>query len=291
MATLMFKPATKSKAKLRMALFGPSGAGKTFTALKIATSMGKTALIDTERGSASKYATDFSFDVVELQTFSPQNFIDGIHAAAEAGYEVLVIDSLSHAWNAAGGILEMVDKAAKRSQSGNSFAAWRDVTPLHNALIDAILTSPLHIIVTMRSKTEYVMETNEKGKQVPRKVGLAPIQREGMEYEFDVCGEMDWDNNLSITKTRCTKLNNEVISKPGRDVAKILTDWLTDGAEPPHWALNGGGERIATLLRDKKLSWDQVKNSIEPSKELAKLSDTSLEEWQVEARIKEIAGG
>lgn len=229
---ITFKPATKAKSKLRMALFGPSGSGKTYTALRIATAMGKTAVIDTERGSASKYAGDFQFDVLELTDFNPKNYIEAIHAAEAAGYAVVVIDSLTHAWNAAGGVLEMVDKASKRSQSNNTFTAWRDITPLHNSLIDAMIGSPLHIIATMRSKTEYVMETNEKGKQQPRKVGLAPIQRDGMEYEFDVCGELNQENELVISKTRCSALNGGVIAKPGQALAETLMNWLSDGVEP-----------------------------------------------------------
>lgn len=286
-----FALATKAKAKLRMALTGPSGSGKTYTALKLATTLGKTAVIDTERGSASKYASDFTFDVLELSDFHPQKYIDALRAAEANGYEVVVIDSLSHAWNATGGVLDLVDKAAKRSNSQNSFAAWRDVTPLHNALIDAMLNCSCHVIVTMRSKMEYVLEKDERtGKTMPRKVGLAPVQRDGMEYEFDITGEMDVDNNLVITKTRCSKLNGAVLTKPGVELAEAIQEWLSDGIEK-HWALNGGGQRIQALLNKHRLKWEDVKGSIEPGKTLEKLSDTALLEWQVEARLNEIAEG
>ena len=142
--SLSFAKATKKAAKLRMALIGPSGAGKTYTALAIGTSLGeKVAFIDTEHGSASKYAgrDGFNFDVLELDSFHPQTYIDAIKAAEQAGYDVLVIDSLSHAWMGKDGALELVDKAAKRSQSTNTFAAWRDVTPLHNALVEVMIQS------------------------------------------------------------------------------------------------------------------------------------------------------
>ena len=287
----MFTKATKSKSKLRMAIFGPAGCGKTYTSLTLATSMGKTAVIDTERGSASKYADLFNFDVVELVDFAPQRYIEAIHAAESAGYEVLVIDSLSHAWNAQGGVLDMVDRAAARSQSNNSFTAWRNVTPIHNSLVDAILNTPIHVIATMRSKTEYVLEINDKGKQIPRKVGLAPIQRDGMEYEFDVCGEMDWENNLVIGKTRCSALAGAVIEKPGKALANTLVSWLSDGSEPQHWALNGGGHRITRIMQELRLSWDEIKGAIEPGNALTKMSDTTLLEWQFEARLHEIAQG
>ena len=228
----MFKTATKTKSKLRMAIIGPSGGGKTFSALRIGTALGsKVAVIDTERGSASKYSDLFKFDVAELQSHSPQDYIAAIQAAESAGYDVLIIDSLSHAWTGKDGALEQVDKAAKRSQSHNTYMAWRDVTPLHNRLVDAMLQSNCHIIATMRAKTEYVLEQNAKGHQVPRKVGLAPIQRDGMEYEFDVTADITADHELLISKTRCSSLDGKVFSKPGEDVAGLLKAWLSDGAE------------------------------------------------------------
>lgn len=233
-----FAKATKKQAKLRLAIIGSSGSGKTYTALSIATGLGKTAVIDTERGSASKYAGLFEFDVLELTDYNPQKYIDAIKAAADNGYESIVIDSLSHAWNAQGGVLELVDKAAARSQSKNSFAAWRDVTPLHNKLIDAIVGAPVHVIATMRAKTEYVMEeviSNGRKTTMPRKVGLAPVQRDGMEYEFDVVADMDQENNFMVSKSRCFELNSAVIAKPGKDLVSTLKNWLTDGAivDPP----------------------------------------------------------
>lgn len=231
---MQFTKATKKQAKLRLALIGPSGSGKTYTALKIAAHLGgKIAVIDTERGSASKYADLFPFDVLILDTFSPLTYVEAIKAADAAGYDVLVIDSLSHAWMGKEGALEQVDRAAKRSQSNNTYTAWRDVTPMHNALIDAMLQSRCHIIGTMRTKTEYVIEQNERGKSVPKKVGLAPVQRDGLEYEFDVVADMDAENNLIVSKTRCPALAGAVIAKPGKEIAETLAAWLTDGAPAP----------------------------------------------------------
>lgn len=227
---MAFAKATKKQSRLRMSLFGPSGSGKTFTALSVASAFGRIAVIDTERGSASKYADLFDFDVLELNDYGPQKFVDAIKEASGAGYNVLVIDSLSHAWSGTGGVLELVDRAAKRSQSNNKFVAWGDVTPLHNQLIDTILTAPIHIIATMRSKTEYVLEKDDRGRTMPRKVGLAPVQRDGMEYEFDVVGEMNMDNELVVSKSRAVSLNGAVISKPGAALGETLKAWLSDGA-------------------------------------------------------------
>ena len=234
---LQFKPATKSQARLRLGLLGPAGAGKTYSALRIASVLGtRIAVIDTEHGSASKYANEPGmppFDVLELDTFSPQTYIDALKAAEQAGYEVCIVDSLSHAWMGKDGALEMVDKAAKRSGSGNSYTAWRDVTPIHNAMVEALLQSRCHLIVTLRVKMEYVLETNAQGKQVPRKVGLAPIQREGLEYTFDVVADLDLDHTLIVTKTRCSTLNQAIISNPGSEFGEHLKAWLTDGAPMP----------------------------------------------------------
>jgi CheY-like chemotaxis protein len=225
---MQFKKAVKTQSKLRMALIGPAGSGKTYTALNIAQHLGeRVALIDTEHGSASKYADVFTFDVLELTSFSPQMYIEAIHAAEAAGYQVLIIDSLSHAWIGAGGALEMVDKVAKKSQSSNTFAAWRDVTPLHNQLVETMLACDLHLIVTMRSKMEYAVEKDEKtNKIMVRKIGLAPVQRDGLEYEFDVTADLTLDNEMIVSKTRCPALKGQMISMPGQEVADTLREWL-----------------------------------------------------------------
>mgnify|MGYP001565613334 CR=1 FL=1 len=243
MATLTFTKATRYQLKARVGLIGPSGSGKTYTSLLLAKGLGgKVAVIDTENRSASKYASEPEmpdFDVLELEEFSPQTYVKAIHAAEEAGYDVLIIDSLSHGWMGKGGALEQVDKAAARSQ-GNKFVAWRDVTPHHNALVDAMVRCKFHLIVTMRAKTEYVIEENEKGKKVPRKIGIQPIQRDGLEYEFDVVGDMDADNRLVVSKSRCKALTKAVINEPGLEMAQILKTWLSSGA-PPAPSENGNG--------------------------------------------------
>ncbi len=233
---MTFKRAQKFESKLRLALAGPAGSGKTFTALTLAHALaddGGVALIDTERRSASKYADIFPpFDVMELDSFHPDKFVQGIHEAEKAGYAVLVIDSLSHAWNGTGGLLEIVDAITKRSTSKNSFNAWGEATPIQNRLIDAITRSPLHIIATMRSKTEYVVEMGSNGKTAPRKVGTAPIQRDNVEYEFDVFCDLDIENTLIVQKSRCPALSGAVIAKPDSKVADVLKAWLSGTPAP-----------------------------------------------------------
>lgn len=226
-----FQKATKKQAKARIGIIGPSGSGKTYTALLLATGLGqKIAVIDTEHGSASKYADRFEFDVLELDNYHPQKYIDAIKEAGALGYDVLIIDSLSHAWAGTDGALELADKNSVK-YGGNKFAAWRDVTPLHNKLVEAIITSPCHVIATMRAKMQYIQTQDDKGKTIIKKVGLEPIQRDGMEYEFDIVADMDIDHNLVITKTRCEALDGLVVNKPGKELAETIKAWLTDGAK------------------------------------------------------------
>jgi len=229
-----FTPATKDQAKARIALTGPAGSGKTYTALTIATTLGgRVAVIDTERGSASKYADGFTFDKLDLQTFEPLTLVRALAAAGAAGYDVVVVDSLSHFWSGTGGMLEQVDQAAKRSYGGNSFGGWKEVRPQERQMVDALVSYPGHVIVTMRSKTEYVIEEDQRGRKVPRKVGLKPDQREGIEYEFDIVGDLDHENTLVVTKSRATPLAGRVIPKPGPELAEEIAAWLGDGTPAP----------------------------------------------------------
>lgn len=258
----MFTRATKQKAKLRLALAGPAGSGKTYTALALAMVIadgGRVAVIDTENGSASKYGDLFSFDAAGLNAstgFSPERYLELLRGAEADGYDVIVIDSLSHEWAGREGILEAVDQAASRV-SGNKFVAWGQVTPRHDKLVRAIVESPAHVICTLRAKMEYVQEKNDRGRTEVRAVGMKPIQRDELEYEFDVYGLLDQDNRLVVRKSRCPYLNGAVIEKPGHETADVLLSWLSSGSEaaqapvaspfvPSNGAAAGAGEDGAT---------------------------------------------
>ena len=235
---VMFKQATREKNRLRLAIDGPSGAGKTYTALRFAFAIGKKiCVIDTENGSAGKYVGDqpdeikWQFDTCVLRSgqFAPSTYAATIQAAGAEGYDVIVVDSLSHAWAGAGGALEQVDRAG-----GNSFTTgWRDVTPQHNAMISAILESPAHIICTLRSKMEYVMEQDEKtGKTTVKKIGLKPIQRQGVEFEFDLIADMDINHTMTVSKSRCSVVDGQIVSKPTAAFMTPVISWLKDGVQP-----------------------------------------------------------
>ncbi|MEN8317927.1 ATP-binding protein [Acinetobacter nosocomialis] len=221
-----FTKAERKKAKLKLNLNGASGSGKTYSALVLASSLGKKiAVIDTENESASLYANEFNFDTLPLKPpYNPERFAGAIHAAHNMGYEVLIIDSASHEWIGTGGCLEINDEAAKRFK-GNTWSAWSETTPRHRKFIDAILQTDMHIITTTRAKTETVQ--GEKGKVI--KLGMKAEQREGYEYELTVSLDMLHENKFAIPTKDRTKLFNptgEVITK---ETGEKLIAWLNDG--------------------------------------------------------------
>lgn len=222
----LFKKAVKSQSRLRLALYGPSGAGKTFTSLAIASGMGeKIALIDTERGSASKYADLFGFDVCELQDKSIDSYVAAIRGAGSAGYDVLVVDSLSHAWAE---LLEEINRLTKSKFKGNSWSAWSDGSPKQKQLVDSILGCDSHVIATMRSKTEWSQD-NSGGKARPVKIGLSPEQGKGIEYEFDMLASITPEHIMYVEKDRTAKFQDKTIEKPGAEFGKDLVAWLNTG--------------------------------------------------------------
>lgn len=227
-----FRKAEKRKAKLRLGITGTAGSGKTYGALLVAKGLGgKTVLLDTEKGSGDLYSGMFEYDIGEIEApYTVEKYIEGIKQAESLGYDIIIIDSLSHAWAGEGGLLERVDNIAAASRSGNSYTAWREVTPMHNKLIEAMLTSPCHVIATMRSKTEYVIVENDKGRKEPRKVGLAPVQREGMDYEFGVVFDLAQNHMASVSKDR-TSLFDGQFFQLSEKTGEMLRQWLESGVD------------------------------------------------------------
>lgn len=233
----VFRPATKDKSKARVAVQGVSGSGKTWTGLSIAQGLAegqRFAVIDTERGAASLYVgiNGIQFDVLQMHRYDPRDLSKALAAAAQANYPVVMIDSLSHFWKGTDGTLDQVDKA-KSKFGGNSFGGWKEGTPMQNDMIDALLSYPGHVVVTMRTHTEWVLQENERGKKEPVAMGMRAEQRKGVEYEFGLVCSMDINNTLTVLKSRCPSLHKRSISEPNGavDIAKPLLDWLNDGAE------------------------------------------------------------
>lgn len=228
-----FKKAERKAVKLKLAITGPSGSGKTFSALKIAKGLGgKIAVIDTENGSASLYADSANmplYDVLELTPpFTTERYIEAIQAALKANYEILIIDSITHQWAAEGGILDRSNRQKLADPKGNSFTQWAKFTPEHEKFKQCILQSEMHIIATMRSKTEYGMVTNEKGRAVPQKLGMAAVQREGMEYEFTIVFDMD-DRHHAVTSKDRTGLFTGDPFHPDESTGVKIKEWMLSG--------------------------------------------------------------
>lgn len=219
---MAFTKAKRTNAKLRLAITGTAGSGKTYGALQIAFGLeGKIAVIDTENGSADLYANLGDYDTCQLTPpFDPRKYIQTIHEAENEGYNVIILDSLSHEWAGEGGSLSLQGKIANTKYRGNTYAAWRDVTPLHDALIQTILASPCHIIATMRSKTDYA---NDNGK--PIKVGLAPVQRDGTDYEFTSVLDISQNHLATVSKDR-TGLFPDTPFLITPQIGERLLDWL-----------------------------------------------------------------
>lgn len=231
--TVTFKKAVKFDAKGRVALVGPAGSGKSYTMLVLARLLagkdGKVAAIDTEHGSLSKYASLFDFDVIEMGSYSPENFTEALTVAEKAGYDVFCCDSLSHFWMGKDGALEFVDEKSLKLK--DKMGGWKEFRPHERAMVDRMIASPCHIICTMRTKTDY-QEIEENGKKKRVKVGLAPVQRDGMEYEFDLVGYMDDENNLIVDKTRCPEFSGRAIKKPDAKALAPFQEWLKGEQRP-----------------------------------------------------------
>lgn len=232
--SLTFKKAARRNSKLRLGMSAPSGGGKTYTALMIAKLLGclKIALMDSERSSGEKYARkpntpegpgNWDFDHANLDEKHPQEYIDGLQSAARLGYDGLIIDSFTHAWLA---VLEMVDRA------GGKPGAWKVASPQYARLLDALMNYPGHVIATIRSKQAHDFEKDEKGKLQVRKLGLAPVAREGTEYEFDLMFDFTMEGTFTVSKSRCPTIPTGVVYGRG-DIPKVverLRSWLDEGA-------------------------------------------------------------
>lgn len=265
---MQFRKAERRKSKLRLAIAGPSGSGKTASSLLIAYGLcgdwEKIGLVDTESGSGDLYAnavigntTIGEYNILTLEPpYTPDKYINAIRAAEQAGLEVLIIDSASHAWAGEGGLLDQHGRIAASGKM-NSFAAWRQITPLHNKLVETMLRSNLHLIVTLRAKTEYVV-TQEKGKTEVKKVGLAPVQRDGFEYEFTVFLDIAADHTANASKDRTSLLDGQYFI-PTPETGQMLRQWLESGVDKPEpQCAQASEENRVTNINSQKVTQPQL---------------------------------
>lgn len=230
--TFQIKKAERQQVKLKIAVQGPSGSGKTLGALGLAFSLTptqKVCVIDTEHETSSLYSDKFPFDILPLSPpYTSARYQEAMQAAADAGYEVIVIDSITHQWDGEGGILERKAELDKRPGS-NSYTNWQSFTPEHTKFLEHILKLPAHVIATMRSKSEYVLTTNDKGKQAPKKIGMAPIQRDGVEFEFTVVFEVQLDHKATAVKDRTGLYADRIVDLLDAGVGEELITWMGKG--------------------------------------------------------------
>ena len=226
-----FIRAERTRSPIKLAMTGTSGSGKTYSALRLARGLvgetGRIAFIDTENGSATLYDTLTEFDHCAIQPnasgkFDYKDFIAKVREAEEMGYDCVIVDSATHLWH---GIL--ADKAHLDLQKkGHPSANWAQPTKDFNATIQKFLHSRIHLISCMRSKTDYVLETNEQGKQVPRKVGLAPMMRDGIDYEFTVLFDVMSNHHATVSKDRTGLFVHEDHFLITEETGRTLASWL-----------------------------------------------------------------
>jgi len=273
-----FAKATRHKVFLKLAITGPTGSVKTFSANRLAAGLsngGKIALLDTENQSASLYADLFDFDVLDISPpFTESKFIEGINVAVREGYAILIIDSFSHAWQ---GTLDY--KAGLDARGGNSYVNWNKAGSKFNELLTAILQSKIHIIACMRSKMDYVLEPDNRGKMMPRKVGLAPVMRDGIEYEFSTVFDGDLDHFVTVTKDRTGLFVDQRIQIT-EDVGRKLLAWLSSAPESEPAPSAGGvaEQEVATPPKPATSNSEQA-NQISAQQKLKEALLGIHEDW------------
>ncbi len=276
----VFKKAERKQAKLRLGLTGPSGSGKTYAALVLARNIGKkVAVIDTENGSASLYTHLADFDVIDMQKpYSPERFIEYIKAAEAGGYDCLIIDSITHEWSGPGGCIEINETLAASKYRGNTWSAWSETTPRHRKMLDAIVASPMHIILTIRSKTE-TAQVDDGGRKKVVKLGMKTEQRDGLEYELSVVLDIVHEGHFAVaSKDRTGLFTDKDPAKISDDTARRLMNWLNSGAElkpePPAPAEKSAAYNAAKDALDKCKTVDDVKQHETRVSASVRLSDT-----------------
>ncbi len=232
---MQLQKATRKKSKLRLNISGPAGSGKTYSALLMAKGLignwEKIAVIDTENGSASLYDHLGQFQTIDLQSpFTPERYIEAIDLCINGGIECIIIDSSTHEWNGPGGCIEINEHLAQSKFKGNTWSAWSQTTPRHDAFVQKVLQCPVHVITCTRSKMETVMTDDKKVK----KLGMKDMQREGWEYELTVSLNLDRDTHTAQASKDRTEifegLDPFVITE---STGELIKQWCEKGIEPP----------------------------------------------------------
>lgn len=227
---MSFRKAKRSATKLRCLIKGPSGSGKTYGSLLLAKGLGgRVVVIDTEAGSSDLYDGLADFDVYDLAApFAPEHYAHALDECAAAGFDVVIIDSISHAWNGRGGCLEIVDDLARAKYRGNSWSAWADITPRWRSLIDAILQHPAHVICTGRSKTE-TAQVEDNGRKKVAKLGMKLEARDGLEFEFTAVLDLIHDGHYATAEKDRTGVFSGDPKPLTAEAGQRMAEWLAGG--------------------------------------------------------------
>lgn len=256
---MTFQRAERKQVRIKLAMQGPSGSGKTLGALVLARGLvgpsGRIALIDTENRSASLYANDFEFDALDLEApYTTEQYMEAVRIAVAEKYDVIIIDSLSHAWAGSGGILDR--KETMDAGGGNSFANWAKFSKEHGRFVAELMSAPTMLICTMRSKQEYVVEQNSRGRQEPKKLGMAAVQREGLDYEFSVVFEVGIDHIARAPKDRTGLFEGREFNLRDPAIAAEIRKWMSEGkadaAAPERVTTLAAAEAYGMVLPSKK---------------------------------------
>lgn len=227
---MQIQKASRKKAKMRLTIQGPSGSGKTYGALLIAyglcNDLSKVCVIDTENSSAELYSHLGEYNTIQLSApFTPEKFMEAIQCCEKANMEVIIIDSASHEWDGIGGVLDI-----HAAIPGNSFTAWSKVTPRHNAFIQLMLQCGCHVITTVRSKQEYIL-SDKNGKQVPEKVGMKGIQKDGYEYDSTLAFELNINHTAQVSKDRTGLFIGKYDLRLTPEIGRSIKQWCEAGID------------------------------------------------------------
>lgn len=261
MSAMVIKKAERKQAKIRLGFSGPSGSGKTMSALRVGRGMvgawDKICVIDTEHNSADLYAHLGDFSTLPLsKPYSPERFIEAIETAERAGFQCIIIDSLSHEWEGPGGILDIVDAM------GGKMWHWKDVTPRHAKLINKILHSPAHIIATLRTKADYAISTDDKNKTVVQKIGLKPVTKDGFDYELTLSFDLDINNHARASKDRTNLFMRQSAFIPTEEAGEKIVAWCNSGTAVPALHVLNGAEQKPPALTEAQAVWEAEERRI-----------------------------
>jgi hypothetical protein len=256
------RKAARKQAKIKLALEGVSGSGKSMSSLLLAsgiTDWSKIAVIDTENHSADLYAHLGEYNVLQLsKPFTPERYITAITTCEEAGMEVIIIDSITHEWDGSGGILDL-----HGNMPGNSFTNWAKMTPRHNAFVQKILESNCHIIATLRTKSEYAL-TDKNGKMVPEKLGLKSIQRDGIDFEFTIVLDLDIKHLAKASKDRTGLFMDQPEEVITAAHGKKILEWCNSGISVSKIKSKISVAQTVEELREILRAYPEYRSEIEP---------------------------